>query len=425
MPLYHVYCLIRPSCNREQLIDTLKRACSEVVERGGVVRKIENLGVRHLAYVMRRHRTMAVAARYIRLAVVSHPSSVALLEHSLRTNEDVLRWSTLKQKEGLKILQERLKFREPNALRLAKEAARQPNGELAEDFAFEYKRSDDLFQLSKKIYIAERAKQIEKEKHDTIKPPPMYIKNTFGEDVLNPEFPKFLIPVVRFGGFEQMEAALGPEITAQYKQKWQEWARQEQARRVAAEEKELEHLTAFDREGKPIQSPFYRQERARIRELGRTLQYQSKFRTQVAFADESFTQLSDNLRLDQELLEDVQDTISNFQGSASSSSQHDFAALLHSADLTDSQKLDQIQEAGASGAALDALRQLASKLEVRIAQRMEEKDLRREEQAKEAASWEAAVLDNLIARTKSLRPRPTSIPKFSEYVDKWGVSAHH
>ncbi len=64
MPYYHVYMLARPDATRELLVDMLSRMSTTVVQRGGVLRGIDNLGIRHIAYVMRRHQHVATVARF-------------------------------------------------------------------------------------------------------------------------------------------------------------------------------------------------------------------------------------------------------------------------------------------------------------------------------------------------------------------------
>jgi ribosomal protein S6 len=137
MVYYHVYMLARPDASRELLVDMLSRMSQLVVQRGGVLRGIDNLGIRHLAYMMRRHQHVGTVARfvsptwsyvcskhslaalsqymlfyvflfsfritirYVRMHVDCHPSTIQMLDQELNTNEDVLRWSVLKQPEGL------------------------------------------------------------------------------------------------------------------------------------------------------------------------------------------------------------------------------------------------------------------------------------------------------------------------------------
>jgi ribosomal protein S6 len=64
MPYYHVYMLARPDATRDLLLEMLSRMSTTIVQRGGVLRGIDNLGIRHMAYVMRRHQHVATVARY-------------------------------------------------------------------------------------------------------------------------------------------------------------------------------------------------------------------------------------------------------------------------------------------------------------------------------------------------------------------------
>ena len=72
MPYYHMYLVANPSLDRVGLVQLLQQSCGAIVERGGVVRQCENLGVRHLAYIMKRHQMVASVGRYVNVCVVSH-----------------------------------------------------------------------------------------------------------------------------------------------------------------------------------------------------------------------------------------------------------------------------------------------------------------------------------------------------------------
>lgn len=120
MPYYYLYLIANPTLGRPELVNLLKSTASIVVERGGVVRLVENLGIRHLAYVMKRHQMVASVGRYIRLQVDCNPQTLLHLDHSVRTNELVLRWSFIKQKEGVAAMKEReMHMKMPTTLKKA------------------------------------------------------------------------------------------------------------------------------------------------------------------------------------------------------------------------------------------------------------------------------------------------------------------
>jgi hypothetical protein len=69
----------------------------------------------------------------VRLHIDCHPSTVKILDQELNTNEDVLRWSTLKQAEGLPAVKNRLEIRPTQSLRLARKLLKEGNPVRIED----------------------------------------------------------------------------------------------------------------------------------------------------------------------------------------------------------------------------------------------------------------------------------------------------
>jgi ribosomal protein S6 len=76
----------------------VKSVANAVTGRGGVVRTVKNLGVRKLAHRMRAYQKQNYEGRIMQLHVYSSPQGLADAEHSLKLNEDVVRFMTIKHK---------------------------------------------------------------------------------------------------------------------------------------------------------------------------------------------------------------------------------------------------------------------------------------------------------------------------------------
>ena len=73
----------------EALADTLTQL---VTDNGGEVKKREYWGLRNLAYRMRKNRK----GHYVLLNIDAPPAAIAELERTMRINEDVIRYLTIR-----------------------------------------------------------------------------------------------------------------------------------------------------------------------------------------------------------------------------------------------------------------------------------------------------------------------------------------
>ena len=79
-----------------QQVDALVEQFKGVIEaNGGSVAKIENWGLKTLAYRVRKNRK----AHYALMNIDAPPAAVAEMERQMRINEDVLRFLTLRVEE--------------------------------------------------------------------------------------------------------------------------------------------------------------------------------------------------------------------------------------------------------------------------------------------------------------------------------------
>jgi small subunit ribosomal protein S6 len=92
MPLYENVFIARQDISGAQ-VDALADSFAQLVaENGGEVRKREYWGLRNLAYRMRKNRK----GHYIMLNLAAPPAAIAELERTMRINEDVIRYMTLR-----------------------------------------------------------------------------------------------------------------------------------------------------------------------------------------------------------------------------------------------------------------------------------------------------------------------------------------
>lgn len=92
MPLYENVFIARQDISGAQ-VDALADSFTQLIaDNGGEVKKREYWGLRNLAYRMRKNRK----GHYVLLNVAAPPAAVAELERTMRINEDVIRYLTIR-----------------------------------------------------------------------------------------------------------------------------------------------------------------------------------------------------------------------------------------------------------------------------------------------------------------------------------------
>src|SRR6516165_3654475 len=95
MPLYENVFIARQDISGAQ-VDTLADTFTQLVaDNGGEVKKREYWGLRNLAYRMRKNRK----GHYVLLNIDSPSAAIAELERTMRINEDVIRYLTIRVDE--------------------------------------------------------------------------------------------------------------------------------------------------------------------------------------------------------------------------------------------------------------------------------------------------------------------------------------
>jgi len=95
MPLYEHVFLARQDVSAQQVEQLVEQFKGLIETGGGSVGKIENWGLRTLAYRIKKNRK----AHYTLMNIEAPHSAVAEMERQMGLNEDILRFMTLKVEE--------------------------------------------------------------------------------------------------------------------------------------------------------------------------------------------------------------------------------------------------------------------------------------------------------------------------------------
>ncbi|XP_048350030.1 28S ribosomal protein S6, mitochondrial [Sphaerodactylus townsendi] len=98
MPRYEL-ALILKAMQRPEVAATLKRTVEALMERGAVVRNLENLGERTLPYKISKHNQRHTRGGYFLIDFISPPAAVSDVLERLGRDIDVIRSSVLKHQE--------------------------------------------------------------------------------------------------------------------------------------------------------------------------------------------------------------------------------------------------------------------------------------------------------------------------------------
>src|ERR1700751_2841992 len=106
MPLYENVFIARQDISGAQ-VDTLADTFTQLVaDNGGEVKNREYWGLRNLAYRMRKNRK----GHYVLLNIDAPSGAIAELERTMRINEDVIRYLTIRVEaleEGASVIMQR------------------------------------------------------------------------------------------------------------------------------------------------------------------------------------------------------------------------------------------------------------------------------------------------------------------------------
>ncbi|MAL79948.1 MAG: 30S ribosomal protein S6 [Sneathiella sp.] len=95
MPLYETVIIARQDISTQQVETLTENMSAFVTNGGGTIAKVENWGLRNLAYKIKKNRK----GHYVLLNIDAPADAVKEMERNLRLNEDVLRHMTIKVEE--------------------------------------------------------------------------------------------------------------------------------------------------------------------------------------------------------------------------------------------------------------------------------------------------------------------------------------
>ena len=95
MELYENIFIARQDLSPTQVETLAEKFAAVIRENGGSVEKIENIGSRTLAYLIKKTRK----GHYVLINIAAKPEVIKELERVMRINEDVLRFLTVKVEE--------------------------------------------------------------------------------------------------------------------------------------------------------------------------------------------------------------------------------------------------------------------------------------------------------------------------------------
>ena len=128
MPLYESTFIARPDISSQQ-VDGLAEQFREILtEGGGEIAKTEYWGLRSLAYRIKKNRK----GHYYFMNIDAPPEAISAMEHTMRINEDIIRYLTVRVDEH-----------DPNPAPLTQSRGRGRDGRGGRGGRWEGRRRDD------------------------------------------------------------------------------------------------------------------------------------------------------------------------------------------------------------------------------------------------------------------------------------------
>lgn len=95
MPLYETVYIARQDISSQQVETLTEQMSAFITEGGGSVAKVENWGLRNLAYKVKKNRK----GHYVLMNIDAPIPAVKEMERNLQLNEDILRYMTIRVEE--------------------------------------------------------------------------------------------------------------------------------------------------------------------------------------------------------------------------------------------------------------------------------------------------------------------------------------
>jgi ribosomal protein S6 len=97
MPHYEFMTIASMAASANHLTSLFRSLTRTIQSQGGVLRRIENLGLRPLAYRIRAHRKYNIIGRFIRFSVQANPVLMREIERALKNDEEIVRSLVVKR----------------------------------------------------------------------------------------------------------------------------------------------------------------------------------------------------------------------------------------------------------------------------------------------------------------------------------------
>mmetsp|Transcript_20475 Transcript_20475/g.28585 ORF Transcript_20475/g.28585 Transcript_20475/m.28585 type:complete len:173 (-) Transcript_20475:195-713(-) len=102
MPGYEILCIAKVT-KPETYARIFKKASGIVLRDGGLIRGIDNLGTRPLPYRMKAHTKYNYYGNFFKFRIQASPSTLFEVDKSFRADEDMIRWTPLKQPRRVRV----------------------------------------------------------------------------------------------------------------------------------------------------------------------------------------------------------------------------------------------------------------------------------------------------------------------------------
>ena len=101
MPCYQLLCFAKPGMTPERLSELFRAVARVVYREGGGFRRVENLGVRPVAYPLRKGGARYDEVRWVSATLDVAPSALPAVYAAVKEERDTLQHHTLVSKEPL------------------------------------------------------------------------------------------------------------------------------------------------------------------------------------------------------------------------------------------------------------------------------------------------------------------------------------
>lgn len=103
MPAYDILCIAKCVRSASSYVRIFREASKKVIKSGGLVRGIDNLGVRPLPYRMRAHTKYNYYGNFFKFKVQAAPAVLKDIDWSFKLDEDMIRWTPIKMPRRMRV----------------------------------------------------------------------------------------------------------------------------------------------------------------------------------------------------------------------------------------------------------------------------------------------------------------------------------